>query len=439
VTEHPIPQSALSILACPACKGALTWQSEAARCARCGTDYAVIDGIPRFPPGSDALTLDPSRLRLKNHDEAVETIRAMWDLDFGIIGRARHFYVAYALIVVLAVFGWWWIAAAVILALLADWVVFRVKRRASLEHFARSPVRLRTAADNEALEELYRRENRTQPTMSDWVAAAREAAGQPAPSADRVAGEAPADSPVAASAASDSFESVLDDERYLEIRRVYDACSPPAEVVVDVGANDGRACYHFGIGRDRTFIGVDISPQLLARLRESLPDQTAVMADGVSLPIADESVDFLFCTETLEHLTDPGLALAEFARVLRTGGLVVIQSPSAHRIRNLNPVHLLVLAVGLAWDGVLQPKVVHENTWTNAITYHWDFSVRDYRRMARAAGLDVQSIYSQGIFVPRFLLRGRTSWYRRKEAILRRVPLVRLLGEDLVLIARRPG
>ena len=117
---------------------------------------------------------------------------------------------------------------------------------------------------------------------------------------------------------------------------------------------------------------------------------------------------------------------------------MMIQSPNAHRVRNLNPFHLAVNAFSLVSDSVLQKKAVHENTWHNAATYHWDFSVQDYRQMARAAGLKVQELRSSQFFFPRFLLRGRRDAFRRKEDLVGSIPLFRMFGGDLVMVAVAP-
>jgi SAM-dependent methyltransferase len=45
------------------------------------------------------------------------------------------------------------------------------------------------------------------------------------------------------------------------------------------------------------------------------------------LPFADNSVDTIFCCSVLEHVTDPPAAMAEFARVLRPNGRVILSIP----------------------------------------------------------------------------------------------------------------
>ena len=46
--------------------------------------------------------------------------------------------------------------------------------------------------------------------------------------------------------------------------------------------------------------------------------------DGTALPLADQSCDWVWCSDVLHHIPDPVLALQEFMRVLRPGGGVII-------------------------------------------------------------------------------------------------------------------
>ena len=424
-----IDSLAREILVCPACRSTLHWSDGGADCPACHARYPVADGIPALRP-IEARTIDPERLLLKSHAEAVASIRRIWKLDRGVIGGARSYYLVYALLAGFLAFGWWPGVAAILGLLLLDVVVFMVRRGGALAEWNANPNRIRTGADEAAVEELYARRGLSRPTMADWIRASLEAVrGRPARAPD-----APGSSPEAGAA---DPPGGFDDERYREILAVCEGLPAVPRVVVDVGANDGYATAVIGIGRASRVFGIDISRQLLRRFRERLPAQTAVEAPGGTLPLKDGSVDFLFCTETLEHLPDPAAALVDFARVLAPGGVLMVQSPNAHRLRNLNLLHLAIGWLGLWNDRVLQKKTVHENSWYNGTTWHRDFSVRDYREMARRAGLTIRSLHSRDFFCPALLIRGRLDRYRASESLFRALPLLRWTGGDLVLVAEK--
>ena len=52
-----------------------------------------------------------------------------------------------------------------------------------------------------------------------------------------------------------------------------------------------------------------------------------VFCTASALPLAVSSVDTVLCTEVLEHLEEPGHALAEIYRVLRPGGVAILTAP----------------------------------------------------------------------------------------------------------------
>lgn len=62
-----------------------------------------------------------------------------------------------------------------------------------------------------------------------------------------------------------------------------------------------------------------------------------VVADMRDLPFPDESVDRIQCWHTLEHVNEQGGrdAVAEFARVLRPGGVLDIRVPDMEYVRTI--------------------------------------------------------------------------------------------------------
>jgi ubiquinone/menaquinone biosynthesis C-methylase UbiE len=55
--------------------------------------------------------------------------------------------------------------------------------------------------------------------------------------------------------------------------------------------------------------------------------QLDIISDITAIPAPDASFDAVMCVEVLEHLPNPILAIAEFARLLRSGGHLVLTAP----------------------------------------------------------------------------------------------------------------
>jgi len=98
--------------------------------------------------------------------------------------------------------------------------------------------------------------------------------------------------------------------------------SSPARVL-DLGAGDGAIELALNNGGYMT-TSVDrewntVAPKLGVR---------RVIADATALPFRDGTFDAEICLETIEHFSDARAACAEGARVLRSGGKVVLITPA---------------------------------------------------------------------------------------------------------------
>jgi 2-polyprenyl-6-hydroxyphenyl methylase/3-demethylubiquinone-9 3-methyltransferase len=93
------------------------------------------------------------------------------------------------------------------------------------------------------------------------------------------------------------------------------------DVLVDVGCGGGVLAGHVA---GYTHVGVDVTLSALgtARRHRVVP----VQGDAGRLPIADESAAVVVAGEILEHVHDVPGVVAEVCRVLRPGGLVVIDT-----------------------------------------------------------------------------------------------------------------
>lgn len=106
--------------------------------------------------------------------------------------------------------------------------------------------------------------------------------------------------------------------------RVTSASLPEGARVLDAGAGEGPYRALFGHTR---YVALD------DRRGDRRWDYGGLDAVGdlLRMPVRDGAFDAVLCTETLEHLTDPGPFLAEVARVLRPGGRLHLTAPLQFR------------------------------------------------------------------------------------------------------------
>lgn len=71
-------------------------------------------------------------------------------------------------------------------------------------------------------------------------------------------------------------------------------------------------------------IGVDQSPEMLGLAAAKIPAAQFRVGNLTGLPVSDGSIDLVLCALALTHLQDLGPALAEFRRVLRPGGRLIV-------------------------------------------------------------------------------------------------------------------
>ena len=91
---------------------------------------------------------------------------------------------------------------------------------------------------------------------------------------------------------------------------------PTGGSVLDLGCGDGQiAMGVMALRPDLTIAGVDV----LLRPVTHIP---VTLYDGITLPFADKSVDYVTIVDVLHHTDDPALVLAEAARVARKGVVI---------------------------------------------------------------------------------------------------------------------
>ncbi|MFD5393154.1 class I SAM-dependent methyltransferase [Streptomyces sp. NPDC127097] len=143
--------------------------------------------------------------------------------------------------------------------------------------------------------------------------------------------------------AFDELAGSYDHRHHEEIARALIAWVAPgaADAVADVACGAGAVARQLAQSRPgtaRPVLAVDLSPGMVAvgRARAAGLERgtTAIdwrVADAVPLPVADHSLDIVFCASSLHFL---GLrALADWRRALRPGGRVAFTLPLATHFR----------------------------------------------------------------------------------------------------------
>jgi 2-polyprenyl-3-methyl-5-hydroxy-6-metoxy-1,4-benzoquinol methylase len=90
------------------------------------------------------------------------------------------------------------------------------------------------------------------------------------------------------------------------------------ETVLDVGCGEGftlKKLEDWKIGKE--YKGIDSSGEAIKLGKKHNPNLNIEIGDIYNLKFKSKSFDLIICTEVLEHLEDPGKALAELKRVSR--------------------------------------------------------------------------------------------------------------------------
>jgi demethylmenaquinone methyltransferase/2-methoxy-6-polyprenyl-1,4-benzoquinol methylase len=98
------------------------------------------------------------------------------------------------------------------------------------------------------------------------------------------------------------------------------------ETVLDcaTGTGDLAIAFASAVGSSGRVVGTDFVPEMLAIARQKAPSITFEVADVTSLPYADDSFDIASISFGIRNVGDPRKGISELARVVRSGGRVIV-------------------------------------------------------------------------------------------------------------------
>lgn len=112
------------------------------------------------------------------------------------------------------------------------------------------------------------------------------------------------------------------------------------QTVLDAGCGTGSNACHLNRRYGWHAVALDSNPAAIAFfLRRGL---CGVLGDAARIPLASGSCDAVFCLDVLIHL-EPGResdALAEFARVLKPGGLLFLRAAAFNWLRSRHSIFI---------------------------------------------------------------------------------------------------
>lgn len=203
-----------------------------------------------------------------------------------------------------------------------------------------------------------------------------------------------------------------------EVERLLRRALRSGEVVLDPGCGTGwQAAGLRRAAPEVTVLGADVSAGMLARARAAGAGPL-LQADATRLPLAAGSVDLVVTRGVLHHLPDVVGALAEWRRVLRPGGAVVVVSEPTPAVER----HGSVLVRGLL-PLLRRPLTPTEDFWelaSMAANLHV-FTPESLGAQARAAGFGEVRLGTADL-LSTLVLTGSYVTHGRRRALARRLP-----------------
>jgi SAM-dependent methyltransferase len=204
--------------------------------------------------------------------------------------------------------------------------------------------------------------------------------------------------------------------------------------VLDFGCGNGPlSLFLAATRRAKSITGVDLYSDAIGRAQAALsridPAPTTQVAFLIGseerMPVSDESADTLLAFDCMEHVMDPAAILAEWARVLRPGGKALIEwfpfaGPHGPHMDSGIPIpwahyifgeRALFETYEMLYDHPdFKPRHWDLDAHGNKLPNKWrqwrsfaeqgyvnELKVREFRRMARAAGFSFERFERHGV------------------------------------------
>ena len=138
--------------------------------------------------------------------------------------------------------------------------------------------------------------------------------------------------------------------------------------LLDAGCGDSPEAFKNLEKKGNTIVYLDISKEALRRVRRRDEDNRSFekifLASNETLPVADESLDIIFAGEIIEHVKSPEDYIADCARAVKPGGVMIFTTPNAKALTyrllgrkyGVHPQHISLFGYA-SWERLLSEKL----------------------------------------------------------------------------------
>jgi SAM-dependent methyltransferase len=135
------------------------------------------------------------------------------------------------------------------------------------------------------------------------------------------------------------------------------------KVVIDIGCGPGNLYATVG-GSPKVLIGVDISPGALKMAKEC--GYMPLLADAQNLPLVDGCADLVVANATIHHCDDMAKTLAEAARLVKPGGILVTDKDAQSTALKLTGLGLFLREIRFFFYWIARSKYYLSPEYRNA-------------------------------------------------------------------------